>query len=110
MGGGGGVLGGISGTWSWRMVYGGRSWRMVEDGVWWEGGTLWDNEHCILSLCVGIIEDVRDECTRYGRVVGLAIPRPLGDLNVPGVGKVSVWCPRMGVWVQSNRLQGFIQS
>lgn len=41
--------------------------------------------------CAGIIEDVRDECTRYGRVVGLAIPRPLGDLNVPGVGKVG--CP-----------------
>ena len=31
---------------------------------------------------------MRDECTRYGHVVGLVIPRPLGDMDVPGVGKV----------------------
>lgn len=42
----------------------------------------------VVFCFAGIIEDVRDECTRYGRVVGLAIPRPLGDLSVPGVGKV----------------------
>ena len=38
--------------------------------------------------CAGIIEDVREECTRYGHVVGLEIPRPLGDMEIPGVGKV----------------------
>ena len=38
----------------------------------------------------GIIEDVRDECARYGRVEGLEIPRPLGAMNVPGVGKVRI--------------------
>lgn len=38
----------------------------------------------------GIIEDVRDECARYGFVVGLEIPRPLGDIDVPGVGKVNL--------------------
>ncbi len=31
---------------------------------------------------------MRDECTRYGNVASLEIPRPLGNLPVPGVGKV----------------------
>ena len=43
-------------------------------------------EHYIIHT--GIIEDVREECNRYGYVVGLEIPRPLGDMEVPGVGKV----------------------
>ena len=43
-------------------------------------------EHYIIHT--GIIEDVREECNRYGYVVELEIPRPLGDMEVPGVGKV----------------------
>ena len=31
---------------------------------------------------------MRDECARYGKVASLEIPRPLGNLPVPGVGKV----------------------
>lgn len=42
----------------------------------------------LFFLLLGIIEDVRDECERYGRVEGLEIPRPLGAMSVPGVGKV----------------------
>ena len=36
----------------------------------------------------GIMEDVRDECTKYGQVRSLEIPRPLPDMEVDGVGKV----------------------
>ena len=44
---------------------------------------------CILSACTaGIMEDVREECDRYGEVVSVEIPRPIGGVDVPGVGKV----------------------
>lgn len=39
-------------------------------------------------LNVGIMEDVREECGRYGEVVSVEIPRPIGGVDVPGVGKV----------------------
>lgn len=35
-----------------------------------------------------ILEDVRDECSKYGIVRSLEIPRPYEDHPVPGVGKV----------------------
>lgn len=42
----------------------------------------------------GIMEDVRDECSKYGSVVGVEIPRPIGGVEVPGCGKVPCMCPR----------------
>lgn len=39
-------------------------------------------------LNAGIMEDVREECGRYGEVVSVEIPRPIGGVDVPGVGKV----------------------
>lgn len=42
------------------------------------------------------MEDVREECARYGDVVSVEIPRPIGGVDVPGVGKVgsnwNIWC------------------
>ncbi len=38
----------------------------------------------------GIMEDIRDECSRYGTVVGVGIPRPVGGMDVPGCGKVKI--------------------
>jgi splicing factor U2AF subunit len=38
----------------------------------------------------GIMEDVREECSRYGEVVSVEIPRPIGGVDVPGVGKIFV--------------------
>lgn len=35
-----------------------------------------------------IMLDVRDECEKFGDVVGLAIPRPRGEAEIAGVGKV----------------------
>lgn len=35
-----------------------------------------------------IIEDVRDECSKYGQVKSIEIPRPVDGLEVPGTGKV----------------------
>jgi len=37
-----------------------------------------------------IMEDVREECGRYGRVKSLEIPRPITGVDVPGVGKIFV--------------------
>ncbi len=34
------------------------------------------------------MEDVRDECSKYGSVRSVEIPRPIGDIEVPGCGKV----------------------
>ena len=35
-----------------------------------------------------ILEDIREECGKYGEVRSLEIPRPLPGVDVPGVGKV----------------------
>lgn len=35
-----------------------------------------------------IVEDVRDECGKYGQVKSIEIPRPVDGLEVPGTGKV----------------------
>ena len=39
--------------------------------------------------CIGIMEDVRDECGKYGEVRTVEIPRPIDGMTVPGVGKVN---------------------
>ena len=35
-----------------------------------------------------ILEDVREECSKYGQVKSIEIPRPVDGLDVPGTGKV----------------------
>lgn len=37
-----------------------------------------------------IVEDVKDECSKYGQVKSIEIPRPVDGLEVPGTGKVDV--------------------
>jgi len=37
---------------------------------------------------IDIMEDVREECGKYGSVKSLEIPRPIQGVDVPGVGKV----------------------
>lgn len=38
-----------------------------------------------------IVEDVRDECSKYGLVKSIEIPRPVDGVEVPGCGKVCVY-------------------
>lgn len=35
-----------------------------------------------------IVEDVREECSKYGQVKSIEIPRPVDGLEIPGTGKV----------------------
>lgn len=35
-----------------------------------------------------IFDDVREECSKYGRVVSMEIPRPVEGVEPPGCGKV----------------------
>jgi len=37
-----------------------------------------------------ILEDVKEECGKYGRVRSLEIPRPIKGVEVPGIGKIFV--------------------
>ncbi|KRX97981.1 Splicing factor U2AF 50 kDa subunit [Trichinella pseudospiralis] len=37
-----------------------------------------------------IVEDIKEECCKYGSVKSVEIPRPIEGLDVPGVGKVFV--------------------
>lgn len=37
-----------------------------------------------------ILEDVKDECNKYGAVKSIEIPRPIPGVDVPGVGKIFV--------------------
>ncbi len=40
-----------------------------------------------------IVEDVKEECSKYGQVKSIEIPRPVDGLEVPGTGKVSFTKP-----------------
>ena len=40
-----------------------------------------------------IFDDIREECSKYGRIKSLQIPRPNQEFEVPGVGKVSSLFP-----------------
>ena len=42
----------------------------------------------LFAIYSGIMEDVRDECSKYGEVRSVEIPRPVDGMTVPGVGKV----------------------
>jgi hypothetical protein len=44
------------------------------------------DKNCLFFI--DIMEDVREECSRYGSVKSLEIPRPIQGVDVPGVGKV----------------------
>lgn len=35
-----------------------------------------------------ILDDVREECSKYGVVKSMEIPRPIKGVEIPGVGKV----------------------
>lgn len=41
-------------------------------------------------LLKDIVEDVKEECNKYGMVKSIEIPRPIPDVEVPGVGKVRI--------------------
>jgi splicing factor U2AF subunit len=49
------------------------------------------------------MEDVREECGRYGFVKSLEIPRPIQGVDVPGVGKVKI----VSCIVQANVFSSF---
>ena len=38
-----------------------------------------------------ILDDIRMECSKYGFVKSIDIPRPIKGVDVPGIGKVSVF-------------------
>jgi len=37
-----------------------------------------------------IVDDIREECSKFGKVISLDIPRPIENVDVPGLGKVFV--------------------
>lgn len=41
-----------------------------------------------LNVIQDIVEDVKEECNKYGNVKSIEIPRPIRGVEVPGVGKV----------------------
>ena len=50
------------------------------------------------------MEDVREECSRYGSVRSVEIPRPVEGIDVPGVGKVS-YNVHVGTWLHVHHDQ-----
>lgn len=38
-----------------------------------------------------ILEDISEECCKYGSVRSIEIPRPVDGVGVPGCGKVKGW-------------------
>ncbi len=43
-----------------------------------------------LVCVIDILEDIKEECTKYGIVKSVEIPRPIEGVEVPGVGKVLI--------------------
>jgi splicing factor U2AF subunit len=37
-----------------------------------------------------LFDDIRQECSKYGTVLSMKIPRPMQGLAVPGLGKIFV--------------------
>ncbi len=54
-----------------------------------------------------ILEDIREECCKYGTVRSIEIPRPVDGVEVPGCGKVSHYSSReeRGASRVGNRLK-----
>ncbi len=54
-----------------------------------------------------ILEDIREECCKYGTVRSIEIPRPVDGVEVPGCGKVShySWREERGASRVGNRLK-----
>lgn len=54
-----------------------------------------------------IVEDVRDECSKYGAVKSIEIPRPVDGLEVPGTGKVgtAAFDPENGCMTHTRTLR-----
>ena len=46
-------------------------------------------EYCLFICFADILEDVKEECSKYGVVRSMEIPRPITGIEVPGCGKVS---------------------
>ncbi|XP_065143999.1 U2 small nuclear RNA auxiliary factor 2b isoform X1 [Paramisgurnus dabryanus] len=51
-----------------------------------------------------IVEDVKEECSKYGQVKSIEIPRPVDGLEVPGTGKIFV--EFMSVFDSQKAMQG----
>jgi len=41
-----------------------------------------------MMVVTDIVDDVKEECGKYGLVRSVEIPRPIKGVEVPGVGKV----------------------
>ena len=51
--------------------------------------SLFNRYNVLVLFCsTDILEDVKEECGKYGIVRSLEIPRPIKGVEVPGVGKV----------------------
>ena len=61
----------------------------------------------MIDLFLDILEDVREECGKYGSVKSLEIPRPIKGVEVPGVGKVAEEC-RIGVPCFNQPFRNFV--
>lgn len=51
---------------------------------------LYCGERLILIPNLDILEDVKEECGKYGNVKSMEIPRPIKGVEVPGCGKIYV--------------------
>jgi len=63
----------------------------------------------MINLCClsDIIEDVKEECGKYGVVRSVEIPRPIKGVEVPGIGKVR-YCVAFVSFVYSAFLVTFV--
>ena len=53
-----------------------------------------------------ILEDIKEECNKYGVVRSVEIPRPIEGVDVPGCGKVGL----MILTIIRNILSNYVQS
>merc|ERR1712150_335010 len=47
---------------------------------------------CLMNMITAdeLTDDIRNECSKYGKIRSLHIPRPSSDFQVPGVGKIFI--------------------
>uniref|UniRef100_A0A8C6WGM9 Splicing factor U2AF subunit n=2 Tax=Neogobius melanostomus TaxID=47308 RepID=A0A8C6WGM9_9GOBI len=61
---------------------------------------------CLMNMYEEIVEDVKDECSKYGQVKSIEIPRPVDGLEVPGTGKVWYFVEFTSVFDSQKAMQG----
>ena len=57
-----------------------------------------------------LVEDIRDECSKFGCILSLKVPRPMMGLATPGLGKIFIEYATLDEAKLAKKVLSFIQN